>query len=42
MLGGALPDTSWVLASSVLFHPGELNGFLLIDCQMLGYPSPGD
>ena len=40
MLGGALPDMSWLLASSVLFHPGQWRGFLPIDCQMLGYPSP--
>ena len=42
MLGGALPDMSWLLASSVLFHPGQCHGFLLVDCQMLGYPSPWD
>ena len=31
MLGGAMPDMPWLLASSVLFHPGQCLGFLLID-----------
>lgn len=40
--GGALPDMLWLLAPSVLLRPSQYHGFLPIDCQMLGSPSPGD
>ena len=40
ILGGTLPDMLWLLAPSVLFHPGECQSFLFIYHQMFRYPIP--
>ena len=39
MLGGALPDMLWLLASSVLFHPGQCQSFFSILYQIIRYCS---
>ena len=40
MLGGSLPNTSWLLAPSAFFYTGQCHGFLFIYCQMLRYAQP--
>ena len=42
MLGGALPDMLWLLAPSVLFHPGQCQNFVSVYCQIKKYLSPKD